>query len=170
MEALTATLFIKLFLWISKYMKCQSSYPCMAGFLQTEPGTPWASAHAAGTRVCPRRALANYTHVWHTLRAHRVTCTATAGLRPCPSGFQSALACARVLSPVWLCAIKPWPLGLSFLSNGKIQMNMWFYRICGEGNGNPFQYSCLENPMDRGAWRLQSTGLQRVRQNWVTKA
>ena len=21
-----------------------------------------------------------------------------------------------------------------------------------EGNGNPFQYSCLENPMDRGAW------------------
>ena len=23
----------------------------------------------------------------------------------------------------------------------------------GEGNGNPFQYSCLENPMNRGAWR-----------------
>ena len=23
---------------------------------------------------------------------------------------------------------------------------------CGEGNGTPFQYSCLENPMDRGAW------------------
>ena len=23
----------------------------------------------------------------------------------------------------------------------------------GEGNGNPFQYSCLENPMDRGAWQ-----------------
>ena len=22
-----------------------------------------------------------------------------------------------------------------------------------EGNGNPVQYSCLENPMDRGAWR-----------------
>ena len=22
----------------------------------------------------------------------------------------------------------------------------------GEGNGNPFQHSCLENPMDRGAW------------------
>ena len=22
----------------------------------------------------------------------------------------------------------------------------------GEGNGNPFQYSCLENPMDGGAW------------------
>ena len=23
----------------------------------------------------------------------------------------------------------------------------------GEGNGNPLQYSCLENPMDREAWR-----------------
>jgi len=26
-------------------------------------------------------------------------------------------------------------------------------RSPGEGRGNPLQYSCLENPMDRGAWR-----------------
>ena len=25
-------------------------------------------------------------------------------------------------------------------------------RCPGEGNGNPLQYSCLENPIDRGAW------------------
>ena len=25
-------------------------------------------------------------------------------------------------------------------------------RCSGEGNGNPLQYSCLENPMDGGAW------------------
>ena len=25
-------------------------------------------------------------------------------------------------------------------------------RSLGEGNGNPFQYSCLGNPMNRGAW------------------
>ena len=25
-------------------------------------------------------------------------------------------------------------------------------RYTGKGNGNPLQYSCLENPMDRGAW------------------
>ena len=25
-------------------------------------------------------------------------------------------------------------------------------RSPGEGSGNPFQYSCLENPMDRGTW------------------
>jgi len=26
-------------------------------------------------------------------------------------------------------------------------------RFPGGGDGNPFQYSCLENPMDRGAWQ-----------------
>ena len=26
--------------------------------------------------------------------------------------------------------------------------------VCGEGNGSPLQYSCLENLMDRGAWRV----------------
>ena len=30
------------------------------------------------------------------------------------------------------------------------------------GHGNPLQYSCLENPMDRGAWRATVHGLQRV--------
>ena len=35
-------------------------------------------------------------------------------------------------------------------------------RSPGEGNGNPLQYSCLENPMDRGAWWATVNGLQRV--------
>jgi len=35
-------------------------------------------------------------------------------------------------------------------------------RFPGEGNGNPFQYSCLENPMDRGAWWAMVKGSQRV--------
>ena len=35
-------------------------------------------------------------------------------------------------------------------------------RSPGEGNGNPLQYSCLENPVDRGGWWLQSMGSQRV--------
>ena len=29
------------------------------------------------------------------------------------------------------------------------------------GHNNPLQYSCLENPMDRGAWWVQSSGSQR---------
>ena len=38
-----------------------------------------------------------------------------------------------------------------------------------EGNGNPLQYSCLENPMDRGAWWATFYGVARVRYNLVTK-
>ena len=41
-------------------------------------------------------------------------------------------------------------------------------RSPGEGNGNPLQYSCPENPMDRGAWEaVQSMGSQRVGHDWV---
>ena len=42
-------------------------------------------------------------------------------------------------------------------------------RSPGEGNGNPLQYSCLENPMVGGAWwAIQSMGSQKVRHNWAT--
>ena len=42
-------------------------------------------------------------------------------------------------------------------------------RFCGGGHGNPLGYSCLENPMDRGAWgtivhkvKQSPTGLNRL--------
>ena len=31
-------------------------------------------------------------------------------------------------------------------------------RSSGEGSANPFQYSCLENPMDQGVWQAMSIG------------
>ena len=34
---------------------------------------------------------------------------------------------------------------------GDLDSNPGLGRSLGEGNGNPFQYSCLENPIDRGA-------------------
>ena len=36
-------------------------------------------------------------------------------------------------------------------------------RSPGEGNGHPLQYSCLENPMDRGDWWATFHGSERVR-------
>ena len=36
--------------------------------------------------------------------------------------------------------------------------------LFGEGNGNPFQYSCLENPMDRETWRAAVYG---VTKSWT---
>ena len=37
-------------------------------------------------------------------------------------------------------------------------------RFPGGGHGNPFQYSCLENPMDRGAWKAV---VHRVTESWT---
>ena len=42
-------------------------------------------------------------------------------------------------------------------------------RSPGEGNGNPLQYSCLENPMDRGAWWATVHGVARVGHDLATK-
>ena len=39
----------------------------------------------------------------------------------------------------------------------------------GKGNGNPLQYSCLENPMDRGAWQATIHGVARAGHDLVTK-
>ena len=36
-------------------------------------------------------------------------------------------------------------------------------RSPGEGNGNPLHYSCLDNPMDRGAWRATVHGVSKSR-------
>ena len=36
-------------------------------------------------------------------------------------------------------------------------------RMCGEGNGNPLQYSCLENPMDGGPWWATVHGVAKSR-------
>ena len=40
-------------------------------------------------------------------------------------------------------------------------------RSPGEGNGNPLQYSCLENSMDRGTWQATVHGVTRVRHIYI---
>ena len=52
---------------------------------------------------------------------------------------------------------------------GPISCKNLFYcillnRSFGEGNGNPLQYSCLENPVGRGAWWA---AVHRVAQSWT---
>ena len=58
---------------------------------------------------------------------------------------------------LWIClqCRRPW-------------FDPWVRRSSGRGHGNPLQYSCLENLMDRGAWGVtQSMGSQRVRHDWA---
>ena len=40
--------------------------------------------------------------------------------------------------------------------------------VCGEGNGTPLQYFCLQNPMDGGAWWAAVHGVARVGHNRAT--
>ena len=41
--------------------------------------------------------------------------------------------------------------------------DMGLIPVSGEGNGNTLQYSCLENPIDRGAWRATVQGVSKSR-------
>ena len=53
-----------------------------------------------------------------------------------------------------LCSLLTFSLYLSivFLNSVNILISNALHSLSGEGNGTPLQYSCLENPMDRGAW------------------
>ena len=51
------------------------------------------------------------------------------------------------------------------------RLHFHFSLACiGDGNGNPLQYSCLENSMDRGAWWATVHGSQRVGHDLATDA
>ena len=45
---------------------------------------------------------------------------------------------------------------------------IWLWRSLEGGHGNTLQHSCLKNPMDRGAWWVQSIGSKRVRHHSAT--
>ena len=53
------------------------------------------------------------------------------------------------------------PSGNHFIVLGDITINLTL--ISGEGNGTPLQYSCLENPMDGGAWWAAVHGVTKSR-------
>ena len=58
--------------------------------------------------------------------------------------------------PLWFIHIYIWLNGYRYI------YSFLCYTI-GEGNGTPLQYSCLENPMDRGAWWAADHGVAKSR-------
>ena len=50
---------------------------------------------------------------------------------------------------------------------GQCQLLVSFF-LDGEGNGSSLQYSCLENPMDSGAWRASVHRVTKSRTAWLT--
>ena len=65
-----------------------------------------------------------------------------------------AVLFARAKCPVWL--------GISLCGHHYITSKT-------QGNGYPLQYSCLENPLDRGVWQATVQGVTRVGQDLATK-
>ena len=57
----------------------------------------------------------------------------------------------------------------SACSAGDLGLTPGLGRSPGGGHDNPLQYSCLENPMDWGAWWASVHGVQRVGHDWATK-
>ena len=66
-----------------------------------------------------------------------------------------------------------WTFFFPFLPSFIDKIGIWYCASLGyitkEGNSNPFQYSSLENPMDRGAWQATVLGFARVGQDLATK-
>ena len=87
-----------------------------------------------------------------------------------------AIQPSNPLLPSSLCpqsfpASESFPMSCLFASDSQsIGTNIYHllgtHRVFGEGHGNPLQYSCVENPMDREASWLQSTGSQRIGHHW----
>ena len=76
-------------------------------------------------------ALSVAVHAWDLLKQVTVTFITSTGVWGFPGG-------SEVKASAWNAGDPGLIPGLG--------------RSPGEGNGNPFQYSCLENPMDGGAW------------------
>ena len=63
--------------------------------------------------------------------------------------------------PRWLSGKEP---ACQCWRHKRCKFDPWVGRSPGEGHGNPLQYSCLENPRDRGAWQVI---VHRVAQSWT---
>ena len=79
--------------------------------------------------------------------------------------FPSLCVCSQSLSHVQLF-VAPWPIACSEVkasawNAGDLGLIPGLGRSPGEGHGNPLQYSCLENPMDGGAWWAAVDGVEK---------
>ena len=74
--------------------------------------------------------------------------------------------------PVCFLGLPWWLSGKELPAMQEMRQELWVQSLGespGAGNGNPLQYSCLENPMDRGAWRATVHGVARAGHDLTTK-
>ena len=99
-----------------------------------------------------------------------------------------SFSCVRLFATPWTVGVYHAPLSMGFsrqeygvgchfllqrifltqgLNPGLPHCRQTLYHLSGHGNGNLIQYSCLGNPIDRGAWWATDHGISRVGHNWV---
>ena len=78
------------------------------------------------------------------------------------SGKEPACQCRRHETQVWSMGQEEGMATHSCILHSWHQTQVW--SSSGGGHGNPLQYSCLENPMDRGAWQATFHG---VTKSWT---
>ena len=71
----------------------------------------------------------------------------------------------------WIFPLWNFPVA-HMIKNLPVMQETWVWSLgqeksSGEGNGNPFQYSCLEDPMDKGAWQGSAHGVAK-NQTWLS--
>ena len=147
--------------------------------------TPWTVAHQASlSSTVSQHAymLSQFTHVqlfttlWTIAQQAPVSMGFSrqeywSGLPCLPHCF---LGCAQIpvhwISGTISSSTTPSPFAFNLSQNqGLFQWVSSSYFITGEGNGNPLQYSCLENPMDRGAWQAMVHGVTESDTTELTK-
>ena len=105
----------------------------------------------------PDAMVADSYHLYLTDEVQRLTSSSKWEISPLDHHIQCSLPLAHQLMLLarWL-QHQGFPGGLhgkeSACQAGELGSIPGSGRCPGEGNGNPLQYSCLENPMDRGAW------------------
>ena len=134
-------------------------------------GSPlsWRGWQALGCYLCTWRRLA-----WQTPRLEQVYRRPRGvGIVVTTMGIQYPLFFLLVVGGGWVEAPQRL-LGSPFTRRGFISshlMYLYFSLSCiGEGNGNPLQCSCLENPRDGGAWWAAVCGVtqSRTRLKWLS--
>ena len=71
---------------------------------------------------------------------------------------------SKVLSASWVALVVKSPPANAGDISKRQEFDTWLGRSPGGGHGNPLQYPCLENPMDRGSWRATVHG---VAESWA---
>ena len=101
---------------------------------------------------------------FHVSREHSNECNSCGGCAESElgrgRGRSSSVTDGRTHLGLFRGRVSWWTLLMSVLSH--------ISRISGKGNGNPLQYSCLENPVDRGAWWAAVHGVAQSR-TWLKR-